>query len=420
MQKRRVFLLSLILLGLVGCRPDNGSEMTDIELNQTVELSKTPIQIWLDDAYYGRALEVAVEAMYPDIDLIWEVVESTGARNNLELEGPIGIGPDIFIQPHDNMMPSIQGDLLLPLSKEIGADIEERFIESTVETVKFDGEYYGFPLSTETVALFYNQSLLNEYGFEVAKSFEEIKRQGDIFNQADENKFIIRYEAGNAYTMHFFLTAFGYELFGPNHDDVAAINFESDAVIEGLNYYHSMKKYLPLHFSELTVDTIEKEFAKGTIPYVIVGPWAIAEIKSKGIFKWGVTTIPTINGVQPLTFSGNIIACVSAYTKYPEEAQKVLEFMSTDEGLEILYRVRGTIPALKDPLVIEGLADDEYVKGILEQAAFSEAMPSIPELGSYWFPAERLFRSVWVGMQTPEEAVIQATEDFREVLLLLN
>lgn len=142
------------------------------------------------------------------------------------------------------------------------------------------------------------------------------------------------------------------------------------------------------------------------------------KFKKNADFEWGITTIPTINGNHPVTFSGNIIACMSSYTKNAEAAREVLEFMVSDEGLEILYKVRGSIPALKDPSVIDGLSDDQYVMGILEQAQFSEAMPSIPEMASFWTPAETLYRSVWEGLATPEEAAAKALEDFNAALEL--
>ena len=225
-------------------------------------------------------------------------------------------------------------------------------------------------------------------------------------------------ETGNSYTMHFFLTAFGYQLFGPDHNDPEKINFNTQEVIDGLTYYQLMRKYLDVPYADLTTDTVEVEFAKGTVPYIIVGPWAISEIQKNADFEWGITTIPTINGNQPVTFSGNIIACMSSYTKNAEAAREVLEFMVSDEGLEILYKVRGSIPVLKDPSVIDGLSDDQYVMGILEQAQFSEAMPSIPEMASFWTPAETLYRSVWEGLATPEEAAAKALEDFNAALEL--
>lgn len=422
--------IAVAMTGLIGCGNETNSPSSTettkpsqaegtTSTTETID-GKIPIKLWLDYDVYAEEMEKIIEEKFPNIDINWEHVESTQTRSKLELDGPAGIGPDIFIQPHDNMAQSIQGNILLPLGTDLLSKVEGRFIESAVETVKSGDQYYGIPLSTESIALFYNKTLLDEYGFDVATSFEEIKAQGAVFNNTAKNKFIIRYESGNSYTMHFFLTAFGYELFGSNHTDPEAINFNTPEAIEGLTYYQSMKEYLPVPYADLTIDTVEVEFAKGTVPYVIVGPWAISEIKANANFEWGITSIPTINGIQPLSFSGNIIACMSAYTQYPTEARQVLEFMTSDEGLEILYKVRGSIPALQDPTVIDGLSDDAYVMGVLEQAQYSEAMPSIPEMASFWAPAETMYRSVWEGLATPEEAAAKAVDDYNSARQLVQ
>ena len=235
MKKVMSFLLAtgLSVSGLVGCSNEVAeSEGTPSETPQQVEDAtsdgeKTVVKLWLDYDEYAETLEKAIEEKMPQYDIQWEHVESVDTRSKIELDGPAGLGPDIFIQPHDGMANSIQSQILLPLGDELTQQVQERFIEGSVQTVEFDGTYYGMPLSTESVAFFYNKTLLDEYGFEVAKTWDDVKAQGDVFNNNAENKFVIRMETGNSYTMHFFLTAFGYELFGPDHTNPELINFDT-------------------------------------------------------------------------------------------------------------------------------------------------------------------------------------------------
>ena len=85
-------------------------------------------------------LESAIEAKFPQYDIVWEHVESVDTRTKLELDGPAGVGPDIFIQPHDNMAQSIQSKILLPLGEKLSTQVQDRFIEASVQTVEFDGK----------------------------------------------------------------------------------------------------------------------------------------------------------------------------------------------------------------------------------------------------------------------------------------
>ena len=424
-------IASLSLAGLVACGNDGGNESSTPTPNSSEQGSQTSdsngstsgdkveIKLWLDNDDYGVAMEEALEAALPNIDIVFEKVGSVDALSKLELDGPAGLGADVFIIPHDNMSSAINGQMLLPLGPEIGADIEERFLEGSVGTVKVDNTYYGMPLSTETVALFYNKTLLEENGFEVAKSFEEIKEQAAQYNDAAANKFLMRFEAGNSYTMQLFLTAGGFELYGSNHDDASQVNLNSQGVVDGLTYYQSMKEYLNVPYADLNWDSVEVEFAKGNVPYIITGPWSIQEVTTQDAgFEWGITTIPTINGVQPETFSGNIIACISSHTEHPAEAKQVLEFLGSKEGLQVMYDIKGSIPALKDATTIDGVSEDPYVLGVLEQAQYAQPMPILPEMSNYWGAAETMYRSVWEGLSTPEEAAEKALADYNAALEL--
>ncbi|MGL4374112.1 MAG: maltose ABC transporter substrate-binding protein, partial [Turicibacter sp.] len=124
------------------------------------------------------------------------------------------------------------------------------------------------------------------------------------------------------------------------------------------------------------------------------------------------TTIPTIDGNQPRTFLGNITATISAYTKHPEEAREVLEFMGSDEGLQVMYDVMGKLPALKDLSNIEGVMDDPYLMGVSAQAQYAFPMPMVGELPFFYDVADVMFQSVWDGLTTPEEAAAKAEKDF--------
>lgn len=134
-------IASLSLAGLVACGNDGGNESSTAKPNSSEQGSQTSnssgsasgdkveIKLWLDNDDYGAAMEEALEAALPNIDIVFEKVGSVDALSKLELDGPAGLGADVFIIPHDNMSSAINGQMLLPLGSEIGSDIEERFLE---------------------------------------------------------------------------------------------------------------------------------------------------------------------------------------------------------------------------------------------------------------------------------------------------
>ena len=58
------------------------------------------------------------------------------------------------------------------------------------------------------------------------------------------------------------------------------------------------------------------------------------------------------------------------------------------------------------------LPEDAKVQAFMEQAQFSKAMPSIPEVSYFWTAAEGMYRGVWDKTITPEDAAKKAQEDF--------
>jgi len=375
--------------------------------------------LWLDNDDYGEALVAALSERFPDSNFSYEHVGGTYTLDRLRLDGPAERGADIILFPHNEIPGAINEQLLLPLGPDMINAMHERIPAAAVGAVQHGGNYFGVPLRMESVALFYNLDLLEAAGLEVPTTWEEIIEAAPDFNNPATNEFLIRWDVGDAFFSHFALTAFGYELFGPDHIDPDAINFNTPEAIAGLEFFGSLREILPVPYGDLDWDSTNGAFVAGEVPLLIIGPWAIPYINNYGAgFEWGVTTIPTINGVQPLTFSGNHIAAESSFTRYPDLTRAVLEFMMSDEGLQMIYDEIGVIPALIDGSVIRGLSDDAGLAGIAAQSVHSHPMPAIAEMAHFWDAAEAMYRSVWEGLLTPEEAAENAEEAFEAARIL--
>ena len=441
MKKRKLLALGMILIlsmfVLTACRDDDDTAGADddpeVEVNgengevedpdpdpdpdpedepEDVAFGGETITLWIDDEGYAEALVAALSDHFPNSTFVFEQEGGTYTVDRLALDGPAGIGADIILFPHDHIARATAQNLLLPLGSDLEAVMNGRIPDAALATVRSGGDYFGVPLRRESIALFYNSDLLEEHGFTVAETFEEIFEQAEQFNDPGNSDFVLRWDAGNAFFDHFFLTAFGFELFGPNHDDPDAINFDSPEAIAGLEFFASMTEILPVPADDLNWDTVHGAFVAGEVPYIITGPWSISDIRDNGDFEWGVTTIPTIEGNQPLTFGGNHIAAASSQTDYPDLARAVLEFMMSDEGLQIMYDTVGAYPALIDVSGIAGIADDPFLLGIGAQIEHSHPMPSIPQMAHFWDPAGAMYTAVWEGLLSPEEAAENAVEEY--------
>ncbi len=426
MKKVLALLLATTLAGtaLAGCgeKQDNDDANTsnvetdtenevaasgDTGTDELVPEEGASLVLWMDnDEYNERIVELWNEA-YPDIPLTVENVGTTDARTKLELDGPSGLGCDVFVQPHDGVAISASSGLILEMDYYTDY-IKENFTENAVEAVTYEGAVYAFPLSMKTIALFYNKDLVDE----PVTTWDEMREFAQSYNNPAENKFAILWQAVEPYYAHGFLGGYGYEMFGETHDDKDQLGWDSEEALEGMEFYSTLSEIYPVNSADATWDAMNSMFSAGEAPYVLTGPWSISEFEKAGV-NFGVTALPLLpNGEHPVTLSTVDTVCISSYTEYPDAAMLLAKFLTDEEAMTLLYETKNEIPASIIGQEFEFVTSDEHLQGVLEQTQYSLPMPYIPEMSNVWAPYQKAFTAVWDKLQTPEEALQSAQEEF--------
>jgi len=437
-----VSLLFLFSVTLVACNREEEPEecVNDAALGQEYffdqdQQETVTITVWLDNEEYANALIEAFEAANPGIRVRFEEVGSVDVRQRLELYQGSSAAADVVVFPHDHIGAALNSNLLHDISGSFADDLRERMILSATETASacydFDQNsvidcdtpgaersLFGAPLSGESVALFYNKALLEDLtgSAEPATSFEQIIADFEEYKtilEEDYGDLMIALDVGNAYDMHFLATAFGFQLFGEDGQNPDEANLDSDEMIAALTYMQDVLVPALNGYSsgDLDGESNRSLFEQGKLPYIIDGPWSITRYVDAEV-DFGVTGIPTIDGQQPVTFSGVQMAAVYSGTNQPAAAFRFLEFMTSDEGLDILYATTNRLPALEDLSGLEAIASDLYLQGISEQLNYSQPMPIIREMGFFWDNAGAMYGQVWNGTRTPKEAAEEAQAGF--------
>lgn len=366
------------------------------------------LKVWVDNEEYGEALLAAWDAKGTGVTLEYEIVGSVDQRQKLELDGPAGIGADVIQVPHDHVSTLIGSGIVMEIQPELRAVLDGRLQETAMATANVDGAQYGASVITESIALFYNKGLVGDFR---PATFEELVDWAADY-KAETGEWGLGWQVDDAYHNYFFLTAFGFRVFGEGSMDAENPGWDSPEAAAGLEFYKSVRTdAFDVPSPDAQWDTTVSRFQTGDLPFTITGPWAIGDAQANGV-DFGIMPLPTIAGNQPYTFSGAQIILISAYTDYPNAAHNLLSFMASPEGLALHYTVSGKLPAVKDPSIIAGLADDELLSNIAAQANFSYPMPVIPEIQFMWEPQKNLFQFVWNGDLTIEESQTKAIEDY--------
>ncbi len=381
-----------------GLQPEEGASLT----------------LWFDNDTYNEEIVALWNAKYPDVPLTVVNVGTTDARQKNELEGPTGTGADVFVMAHDGVAVSAQAGNILEIDL-LADEVRSSFVDNAIDAVTYDGKIYAFPLSMKTIVMFYNKDLVDT----PVDTWAEMKAFAAEYNDPTQNKFACIWQAVEPYYAHGFLGGYGYDLFGENHDDPDQLGWDSTEAAEGLAFYKTLHDDIyPVASADATWDAMNSMFSAGECPYVITGPWSIADFTNAGV-NFGIAPLPKMdNGIRPKTLSTVDTVCVSSFTKYPVVSMLLAEFIATDPGaLELLYETKNELSASIEGQKLDCYVNDPFMTSIAVAVNDALPQPYIPEMANVWAPYQKAIIAVWDDLQTPEEALTAAQNEFYSSLV---
>ena len=345
------------------------------------------------DSFIKQAGE-AFTAQYPNITIDYVNVELADSTTQIALDGPAGVGPDLFAAPHDKLGELVAGGHVLPTMDV--ENIQNQVLGACTSALTYDGTMYGYPVSAETYALFYNKALISED--EVPTSFEDLKTFAQVFNANNTNKYGFMMNVSDGYYSIIFTTSDDNRLFGESGTDTSNTNINSAASVSGMQLFQELRGVLDIPAADLTTAVCDGAFANGDVALYITGLWNVAPFEEAGL-DFGVAPLPSLPGdtTPASSFSGTRSMFVSAYTDYPDEAALFAEFLLTEEMQQLRFELTGTLPS------IDIAVDSPYIQGFLTQLDYAFPMPSIPQMNAYWEAMNAASANIWDGADIQTE-----------------
>lgn len=332
--------------------------------------------------------------LYPNIKVKFVNVELGDSSSQIAWDGPAGVGPDLFAAPHDKLGELVSGGHILPtVDAEI---ISEQILETCKTALTYDGTMYGYPVSAETYALFFNKAYLSRE--DVPVMWEELKEFAAAFNQANPGKHGFIMDVSNGYYTIIYTTSKGNRLFGPEGTDTVNTNINSPASVEGMEFFQGLKEILDVPAADLTTSICDSAFMNGDVVLYITGLWNVVNFEKAGV-DFGVAPLPALpdNDTPAASFSGVRAMFVSAYTDHQAEAELFAKFLISEEIQRLRFDITGTLPAVS--IAVES----PYIDGFLTQLDYAFPMPSIPQMGAYWDAMNAASANIWDGADIQKE-----------------
>lgn len=424
--KKRILSVALAVTmatGLfTGCGPSDSTEERDyITVEGLKESFKTNLAINTTDSIELVVWESTLgpdqfikEAgdwftqLYPNIKVKYINVETTEANSKIVMDGPAGNGPDLFATAHNNVgIMAAQAAIEAVPESEIDyvkANCSQEALQgATLNTSKGESTLYGYPVSVETYALFYNKALISEE--EVPKTMAEMVTYINEFSadSANKGKIAFLFDSKNAYYNVMFTSTPENHLYGPNGNDITNTYQNTEAAVAQItNDFIPLSKAIKMKAADMSYKDNDSLFATGKLVMNISGAWNIKTFEDDGV-DFGITSIPSLTGSEnpPANFMGVRCMYVSAYSKNKVEAQAFAEFLMTKEMQKLRCEITSTMPARDDVYAdIEDPKVKGYMEGLQKQIAYSYPMPNMPESSLFWSSFEAAYANIWNGDTT--------------------
>ncbi len=356
------------------------------------------------DEFIRQAGEAYTKAN-PNVTIKFVNVELGDAAGQIALDGPAGVGPDLFAAPHDKLGELVTaGHVLETVNPET---VKANVLGACSQALTYDGVMYGYPVSAETYALFYNEDLISKD--EVPTTWEGLAKWTKEFNAKNPGKYGFLMDVGNGYYTILFTSMKGNRLFGKEGTDQTKTYLNNAAAVEGMTFFQNLHEVLNVPAADLGTAVCDAAFQSGTAAMHITGLWNVKAFEDAGI-KFNVAPVPALPGesTPAATFSGTRAMFVSAYTDYPEEAAKFAEFLTTPEMQKLRFDLTGAMPSVSVEV------SSKYMPGFLQQLDYAFPMPSIPTMAGFWEAMNNASKNIWDG------AAVKAELDACDTAILGN
>lgn len=288
---------------------------------------------------------------------------------------PAGEGPDVVQLFYGWLNDYVDAGLIkpLPTAQFAPSEIDQQFFPM-VQAMKRNGQYMALPTAVRSLALFYNERLFEEAGIEAPpETLDELIETAEKLTKVDGagNLTQVGLTSGMTAQDHHWwrevlLRQFGGE---PYSEDNQMVTYDSEAGQQALQWYVDLAQKHKVTDSTF-MDEPQAAFKAGRAGMHIDGSFRIGALNDTRGLKWGVSELPVGSDGTKSNYSSYWVNAVTskAEGEKHEAALKFMEYITSDEAMQIWLETVGELPAKPSAaLTAENTADPifgPFVQGL--------------------------------------------------------
>lgn len=396
-----ILLASLgLLLGLTACGKQPAPADQSNQSSQTVELT-----VWgaEEDAELLQEMIASFQARYAGEADFHITCQPQGEANCKDaLLGDLEAGADVFAFADDQVAALAAAGALDPIADD--ASIRAANLSAAVEAASVGGTLYAYPLTADNgYFLYYNKAYFSE---------EDVRTMDGLLAAAERAGRLFAMDWSSAWYVYAFFGNTGLEV-GLNDDGLT--NYctwnSADGPITGVDVAQAMLDIAASPgFSTRTDEEFLAGVRNGSVIAGVSGVWNAVAVQEAWGENAGAVKLPTFTcggqQVQMASFSGCKLIGVNAYSRHPEWAARLAEWITSEENQRLRFERRGQGPANSAAAASDEVQQSEAIAALLAQSEFSQLQRVG---GNFWSPVAEFAASMAQG--NPSGASLQAQLD---------
>jgi multiple sugar transport system substrate-binding protein len=417
MRKAALLLAAMCLaVALSGCTPKEGPGKGTTIVFKHGKIAGDPARL--------RALLDEFERLNPGISVKDESLPaSTDEQHQFYVINLGGGSPEFDVLSMDVIwVPEFaRAGWLRDLSRLVPEAGRGDFFPGPIEAVTYDGRLWAVPWYIDAGVLYFRKDLLEKYGFAPPRTWDELVGISKAVMEGEPGLYGFiwqgkQYEGLVCNALEFLWSNGGRVVEDgkpvlTRRENVEALRFMRDLI----------EKYEVT--PELVTTSIEEPtrhiFGNGDALFLRNWPyaWNIFDAEGSAVKgKVGVSVLPKFEGGEHAATLGGWQLGVNRYSRNPEAAEKLVEFLTSPEAQKTLALTVGYKPTRKSLYSDEELrARQPFVAGLYDVFMHARPRPVSPYYMMMTQAMQPAFSAAIAGIRTPEEALAEAQREFERI-----
>ncbi|MCX7957055.1 MAG: sugar ABC transporter substrate-binding protein, partial [Endomicrobia bacterium] len=360
----------------------------------------------------------------PDVSIEVTCMDWGAAWSKITTAATSGVGPDIC-QLGSTWVGTIASmDALLDLTKNF-KDEMNKFVEEILPTSGYNNKVYAIPWILDVRAIFYRKDIFDklkiaEKDLDTWESFEKtLEKISKVLVVSDEKgNIFVGKEAEVKLNQKGYFKVESFGITGKNDwnvlhhlspwlwagggdwlsKDNRKCILDTPESYKGISFYMglALKEYIPKSTLELNTYQVSTNFSMGKYIMYVDGPWVVRGFETSeeeggaqntiAADKYAVTLFPKgPNGRYTFMGSSNLVVFKSS--KYPDEAIKIIKYLTSEKAQIEYCKVSGFLSPVKSVLENPYFKEHPARKKFKDSIKYGKVYPCIPS----WGPLETVF-----------------------------